>query len=229
MAKADANPARQTSANATHTDKPGALPISGSDNAIRILATPTKLPAPAEQAYQAFNREEYDLAQATWQQVLQADARNLDALHGLAAIAQMRQQPDRASELYLRALEADPKDAFAYTALASLKGQVDPQVSESRLKHLLLDQPDSPYLNFALGNIYAKMSRWADAQQAYFKALAADPGNPDYLFNLAVSLDQLHQTRLAAQYYNQAQSAASQRQASFDPTQVATRLKSLQP
>lgn len=196
---------------------------------IRVTAQPQKLDPLLQQAYDAFNRGELDLAQAAWQKLLQTDPKNVDVLHGLAAIAQQRQQADRAADYYLRALEADPKDALALSGLIALRGHVDPQQTEARIKTLLAEQPDSPFLHFALGNLYARASRWADAQQAYFKAHTADPGNPDYLFNIAVSLDQLHQPRLAAQHYNQALGATAQRPAGFDPAQVAARLKILQP
>jgi uncharacterized protein HemY len=182
-----------------------------------------------QQAYDAFNNGELALARSAWMKLLQTDPKNTDALHGLAAIAQQHRQADQATDYYLRALEADPKDALALSGLIALRGHADPQQTESQLKTLLAEQPDSPFLNFALGNLYTRTARWADAQQAYFKAHAADAGNPDYSFNLAVSLDQLHQPRLAAQYYNQALDATAQRPAGFDPTQVAARLKILQP
>jgi len=181
-----------------------------------------------EQAYQAFNRGEIDLAEANWNKVLAADPRNADALHGMAAIAQQRLQTGEAANYYLRALEADPKDALALSGLVSLRTSADTQSTESRLKTLLAEQAESPYLNFALGNLYARSKRWAEAQQAYFKAHTADPTNPDYLFNLAVSLDQLHQPSLAIQYYKQTLAAVSQQPVGFDTAQVSARLKTLQ-
>lgn len=213
------------------SEKPAApaRPAVAPEAPIRITAAQNKPNLLLEQAYQAYTAGELDRADAAWQKVLQADPRNADALHGLGAIAQQRRQPERAANYYLRAIEVDPKDALALSALTTLKGTTEPQQTESRLKNLLAEQPDSPYLNFALGNLYAGNARWADAQQAFFKAYVADPGHPDYLFNLAVSLDQLHQTRLAAQYYNQALTAAAQRPASFDTVQAAVRLKALQP
>ncbi|MBA3031840.1 MAG: tetratricopeptide repeat protein [Gammaproteobacteria bacterium] len=211
-------------------EKPAPSPVAAARpaDAIRVSAAPQKLNPALEQAFLAFNRGELDLAQATWQKVLESDPKNSDALYGLAAVAMQHQQPNRAADFYLRALEANPKDALALSGLISLRGHVDPQQTESRLKNLLAEQPDSPFLNFALGNLYARSTRWADAQQAYFKAHVADPQNPDYLFNLAVSLDQLRQARLAIQYYNQALGAAAQQPVGFDPVQVAVRLKILQ-
>lgn len=201
---------------------------AGLKSPIRLSSSTQKIDPLLDQAWQAFNSGEVELARAAWQKVLAADPRNSNALHGLAALAQQRRQPDEAAEYYLRVLEADPKDALALAALTSLRIPTDAQQTESRLKTLLAEQPDSPWLNFALGNLYARGARWADAQQAYFRAHAADPANPDYLFNLAVSLDQLRQPRLALQYYGKALVAAAKQPAGFDAAQVATRLKTLQ-
>ena len=100
--------------------------------------------------------------------------------------------------------------------------------AESRLKSLLATQPDLPYLNFALGNLYAGQNRWDEAQSAFFKAYAGEPENPDILFNLAISLDRLHQPRLARHYYSLALVAAEARPSSFDKAQINTRLRELQ-
>jgi Flp pilus assembly protein TadD len=215
--RAEAKPPQPALATATPPPSP-----------IRVSKAVQKTDPLLEQAYAAFNRGELDLAQAAWSKALAADPRNADALHGLAALAAQRSQPDEAATHYLRALEADPKDALALAGLLALKMPADTLQTESRIKTLLAEQPDSPYLNFALGNLYARSMRWAEAQQAFFKAHVAEPANPDYLFNLAVSLDQLRQTRPAVQYYNQALAAAAQQPAGFDAAQVATRLKVLQ-
>jgi len=182
-----------------------------------------------EQAWEAFNKGEVDRARVIWEQSLRADPRNADALHGLATVARQQGHAEEAADYCLRALEANPKDTLAIAMLASLSGSSNPQQTESRLGNLLAEQPDSPYLNFALGNLYAQQQRWGEAQQAYFKAHTADSANPDYLFNLAVSLDQLHKPQIAAQYYRQALAAAERQPAGFNPAQVATRLQQLQP
>lgn len=226
-----ASPVEETETKPQRTDtKPPqpAVPAALPPSPIRVSKAVQKTDPLLEQAHAAFSRGEIDLAHSSWRKALAADPRNPDALHGLAAIAAQRDQPEEAAALYLRALEADPKDALALAGLLALKMPADALQTESRLKTLLAEQPESAYLNFALGNLYARTMRWAEAQQAFFKAHVADPVNPDYLFNLAVSLDQLRQPRLAAQYYNQALAAAAQQPAGFDTAQVATRLKALQ-
>lgn len=198
------------------------------ESPIRITTSKLKVHPQVASAYQAFQAGDLATAQRDYQSVLKNDPKNIDALHGLAAISLHQRQYEAAEGHYLRILEADPKDSAAQAGLIGLKGQIDPSQSESRLKNLLASQPDSPTLNFTLGNLYAQQGRWNDAQQAYFRAYTGDGENPDYQFNLAVSLEQLRQPRLALQYYQGALAAASQRPAAFDRNQVAGRVSELQ-
>ncbi|MDQ5947365.1 MAG: hypothetical protein QG619_2797, partial [Pseudomonadota bacterium] len=129
---------------------------------------------------------------------------------------------------YIKALEADPKDVNAQAGLINLRGQTDPAQAESRLKGLLATQPESATLNFALGNLYAAQRRWPEAQLAYFNAHTADPANPDYLFNLAASLDHMHMPKLALEYYQAALSAGAKNRTGFEAAQVKARILELQ-
>lgn len=183
---------------------------------------------PALDAHAAFARGEFVLARSTWLQALRADPHDANALHGLAALALREGQPEAAATWYRRALEANPKDAVAHAGLSQLVGDDDPATAESRLKRLLAEQADSPHLHFALANRYAGAARWSEAQQHYFKAHVADPDNPDYLYNLAVSLDHLRQPALAERYYESALARARTHPAAFAPAHVEARLKALQ-
>jgi len=203
-------------------------PAAEPESLIRITTSRLKVNPQVASAYQAFQSGDLAAAQRDYQQVLKNEPKNTDALHGLAAISLRQGQYEAAENLYLRILEADPKDNAAQAGMIALKGQVDPIQSESRLKNLLASQPESPFLNFTLGNVYAQQGRWNDAQQAYFRAYSGDSENPDYQFNLAVSLDQMRQPRLALQYYQGALAAATQRPAAFDRIQVAGRVSELQ-
>lgn len=199
---------------------------------IRISSGQAKVNPTAIEGYEAFQAGNLAGARAAYERLLTTEPWNRDALHGLAAIAQREARTSDAEVLYMRLLEADPRDAQAQAGLFGIRaqrGQGDPVAAESRLKSLLAGQPESAPLHFALGNLYARQNRWSEAQQAYFQALAGDAGNPDTLFNLAVSLDQLHQAKLAAQYYGQALAAAEHRPAAFDRSQVAARLNELRP
>jgi len=180
-----------------------------------------------EQAYQAFQRNDLAAARDGYQRALAREPTNRDALLGLAAIDVRSGQLSSAEARYLRLLEIDPRDSHAMASLISLRGQLDPVASESRLKSLIANQPEAALLHFSLGNQYAQQSRWAEAQAAYFKAHSVDPENADYAFNLAVSLDQLHQGKLALEFYQRALALTDKRAASFNPAHARLRVQEL--
>lgn len=200
------------------------------DTPIRLTRTRPEIDANLLQGHVNVQQNDLDLARRNFEQALQRDANNTDALLALAAIAQRQGRPGDAEYLYQRALVANPSDpAVQGAVLNSAATGADPQNTESRLKTLLAAQPESGPLNFALGNLYARQKRWPEAQQVFFNAVAADSDNPDYLFNLAVSLDHIRQSRPAAQHYRLALEAADKRPAAFDRDQVRRRLAELQP
>jgi len=171
-----------------------------------------------------------DLAKARddYQQVLREEPGNRDALLGLAGVEMRAQRFDLANGYYERVLRLDPRDPHAQAGIVALRGQqLDPVQVESRVKSLLATDHEANVLYFTLGNQYAQQGRWAEAQQAYFKAFAADPENPDFAFNVAVSLDQLDQPRLALEYYQRALKLAQKRAASFDAQAARTRVQQL--
>lgn len=215
------------------TAQPGApagAPRAGSRSARAPIAiTPPALTVDPvlERAWEAFQKDDLTAAREAWQQVVAREPNNRDALLGLAALDVRTRNLDSADARYQRLLELDPRDPLALAGLISLRGQIDPVQSESRLKTLIAAQPDATHLHFTLGNQYALQSRWAEAQQAYFKAWSADPENPDFAFNLAISLDQLHQAGPALEYYRRALALAGKRPAGFDREQAAARIQAL--
>jgi Flp pilus assembly protein TadD len=178
-------------------------------------------------AYQSFISGDARTAQQQYQKVLQQEPANRDALLGLAAIALNRRQPELAGSFYAKLLELDPGDPEAIAGLSSLQ-QGDPVQSESRLKKILQQSPQSGPILFALGNLYAQQSRWADAQQTYFRAYTSAPSNPDYAFNLAVSLDRLSQGKLAQDFYQRALTLGQSSPGNFNRSAVQNRIRELQ-
>jgi Flp pilus assembly protein TadD len=190
----------------------------------RKVTTDTITPALLD-AYQAYQRGDYITATQGYREVLGKDARNRDALLGLAAIAQQQGQDETAQHYYRQLLVIDPRDPAAQAALMTYAP--DAGNTESRLKLLLTEQPRSSALHFALGNYYAAQSSWGDAQQYYFNAHMLEPTNAQFAFNLAVSLDHLGQRKLAAQYYQQAVQLDASGNSGFDHAQAQQRLNEL--
>jgi tetratricopeptide (TPR) repeat protein len=178
--------------------------------------------------YAAYLAGNIDGARADYEQPLRDDPANRDALLGLAAVDVRSGRLEAAEATYLRLLRADPRDSHAQAGLIALRGgRMDPLLAESRLKTLLATDPGAHVLNFALGNQLAQQGRWAEAQQQYFKAFAADPENADFAYNLAVSLDHLRQPKLALEYYQRALALAAKRGASFDVAAARMRVSQL--
>ncbi|HEY5019550.1 MAG TPA: tetratricopeptide repeat protein, partial [Steroidobacteraceae bacterium] len=171
-----------------------------------------------------------DLAKARsdYLQALRDEPANRDALLGLAAVEMRAQRYDLADGYYQRVLQSDPRDPHAQAGILALRGQqLDPVQIESRLKSLIAADSGSNVLYFTLGNQYAEQGRWAEAQQAYFRAFATDPDSPDFAFNLAVSIDQLRQPTLALEYYRRALVLAEKRSANFNLDNARARVQQL--
>jgi tetratricopeptide (TPR) repeat protein len=211
-------------------EAPAAPPRREAAAQSNITITPASaLPDPVlDGAFQAFNAGDLGTARSNYQQVLRSNPANRDALLGLAAVETRAKRLDSAEAYYARLLELDPRDMHAQAGLIGLKGQVDPLASESRLKNMISSQPEASFLYFALGNQLAAQKRWDEAQQAYFKAYVGDPDNPDFAYNLAVSLDQIRQTKPALEYYRRALALAGTRSIAFDKGQVGKRIAQLE-
>jgi tetratricopeptide (TPR) repeat protein len=167
--------------------------------------------------YAAYLAGDLATARADYQAALRDDGGNRDALLGIAATDVRAGRYEIAEAAYLRLLQADPTDSHAQAGLIALRAsRLDPLATESRVKSLLAADPGANVLHFTLGNQLAQQGRWAEAQQEYFKAMAADPDNADFAYNLAVSLDHLRQSRPALEYYRRAIALAEKRGASFD-------------
>ncbi len=221
-----------------HAASPGNAPVQ---------ATPVRAPEPARQddspiiiaqqkiteqidpllldAYTAYQRGELDHARQLYLALFQKDARNTDVLLGLAAIAQQQGNQMISAQYYARILELDPRNAAANAGMSTLRS--DDEHAESRLKNLLREQGNAAALHFALGHLYAGQSRWGEAQQAYFNAYTLEPGNPEFAFNLAVSLDHLGQGPLALQHYQRALQLDPSHRAGFDQAQIELRVREL--
>lgn len=212
----------------TPTDPPATAPARGARAPVASRKPAASIDPLVEAGYQAYQTGDLPAARASYERALAADAANRDALLGLAAVESRALNPAAAESLYRRVLRADPREPHALAGLLSLRPESqDPVATESRIRTLLANDPESAALQFALGSQYAQQARWPEAQQWFFKAFATEPENPDFAYNLAVSLDHLRQPRLALDYYQRALSLAAKRGAAFDRAAAQDRIRAL--
>jgi Tfp pilus assembly protein PilF len=188
-----------------------------------------QVPAAVASGYDALRGGDLVLARRNYAAAVAAEPANIDAQLGLATVEARLGNRGAAAGHYRKALEIDPRNATALAGMAALADGARPDALESQLRGDLAQHPASAALHFALGNLYASQSRWHEAQAAFFEAHRLDPGSADTVYNLAVSLDQLGQGRLAADYYRRALDAARGQATQFDAAPVARRLAELRP
>lgn len=197
----------------------------------RQASVPTMDPN-LERAYTAYQSGALDEAEVLYRRALASDPMQRDALLGLATIVARNGGSAEALELYSRLLARNPRDPIARAGLMEIVPAGSPASQEANLKRLLTDYPGVAPLAYAHGNFLASNQRWSEAQQAYFRALQlakADASvggqvNPDYAFNLAVSLEHLNQRGPAQNYYREALEFAENHPAGFDIAALRARL-----
>ena len=181
-----------------------------------------------DQAWQAYDDGRYDSAKDLYIEVLNSEESNRDALLGLGAITVIEKDYVSARDIYMSLLKQDPRDPIAIAAISSLHSDgVSLPEDERFLQSMLLKNPNAAHLNFALGNVYAQQEKWKSAQQSYFNAWQQDIENADYIFNLAVSLDQLGKPEQALNLYRDSLSKSNNKQVSFSREDVKQRITEL--
>ena len=154
---------------------------------------------------------------------------------GAATVLLRLDRTDAAEAYFRQTLRLHPGDAYATAQLASLTARGDPVGALSQVNSLIAREAERPEggsgngtLAFVQGNQLSTQGRWPEAQQAYFNAHRADPGNADYCYNLAISLDRMREPRLARDFYVKALDLARLRPATFDTARARTRLTQLE-
>ncbi|MGD2054298.1 MAG: tetratricopeptide repeat protein, partial [Gammaproteobacteria bacterium] len=173
-----------------------------------------------ESGWLAYQGKDYQNSKREYEKVLDKEPHNHDALLGIAAVSLQLQDIDKAREIYLQLLERDPRDPHAHAGLANIAQTEGASLSESKLKQLIEHRPDDAHLRFALGTLYVQKKNWPEAQQAFFNAWKGDPDNPDYAYNLAVSLDHLGKHKEAKAFYEDSLKLATGKHISFSPDAV---------
>lgn len=178
------------------------------------------------EAHAAYESGDLGSSEAAYRRALAIAPRHPNALQGLAAILQRTGRANEALGYYELLLAVEPGNTEAAAALLAGRSNAGSFATEAEMKVLLQQHPDSAHLHHALGTVMAQQGRWADARLAYYRAIAIEPRNAEYQFNLAVSLENLGQYDDARVRYEAALANVTDASA-IDSQQVVARIAML--
>ncbi len=218
-ARSEITDSAQTAAISQTAEKSFSVAATGeyvSDDAIGTL----------NDAYLAYERNDYEAAEAGYRRALLIAPMHPNALEGLAAVLIIKGAAEESVQYYEMLLSVDPNNIAAATALLGRQHEFTPADIETQIKQLIQRYPTSAHLHFVLGSSHAAKSRWPDARAAYDKAHRLDAENADYMYNLAVSFEHLGRLREARFFYESALTVMNDN-FGMDRSVVAERLSAL--
>lgn len=201
------------------------------NSAVMISKAPAQMDVASSSltsAWQAYQAQDFVAARQHYRAALQAHPGQRDAWLGIAAIEMRETHPLASLQAYREVLQRDPDDVAALMGVIALNpSSQTPSQIESELRTLIAQKESTPALHFSLANQLALQGRWADAKMHYTIASDADPFQPDYVYNLAVCLDHLHQLSSALTFYQRALMLAKGRAAHFPLAILEKRIDAL--
>jgi len=177
--------------------------------------------------YQALLAGDYRQARQEYQNVLAENPKQIDALLALAKIYSDENDILAAQRFYERILDIDASNALAQLGLLHTFRRQGAGERLKLLQQLVEKYPQSSQIVASLGHELAQQSKWRLAQQAYFKAFSLNPDNPQYAYNLAVSLDRMEKYDAARRLYQQALKLHKSSGVALDIETVKQRLSQL--
>jgi Tfp pilus assembly protein PilF len=154
-----------------------------------------------ELAYQALIEENIHRAQEYYQQAVDADPDNVDALFGLASTSHRLNERDKARGLYSQILARDPRNLETLNNFLVLISEESPQDALAELQILEKKNPDFDPIPAQIAAIYARKGDFPAAIEQISRAIALSPDNMMYRYNLAIMLDHGGYTEKAAEAY----------------------------
>lgn len=179
------------------------------------------------QAFHAYSTGNMALAGTLYRRAVQLEPYNRDANLGVAAVATDAGEFAEATQRYRHLLSLNPGDEVAFSGMLNLVAASGDRTIENEMIVHTTQYQQMPVLHAALGNYFSRQSRWSEASDSYATAAALAPDTADYLYNFAVSLDQLGNTVAAIENYERAMAVSATGHHSFDSITVSNRLQSL--
>lgn len=154
-------------------------------------------------AYDALAAGNNEIAIREYELVLSSDAKNKQALFGLATTYHRVGQIEKARPLYVRLLAIDPKHREALNNFMALAAEESPQEALKQLVEMEEKNPGFSPIPAQMAVIYQKLGRPDEALDKMVRAVSLSPENLTYRYNLAVLFDRTGRFQEAAAIYQQ--------------------------
>jgi len=178
-------------------------------------------------AYKAMQLGKLAQAKSIYLKVLKSRPNQVDALLGLANIEVHEGSKQNAITLYEKVLAKEQTNVVAQLGLLRIYSNKTPLAKQQILEELSSKHPKNISVLKALGQSLSAQSKWAKAQEIYFKGYSLQPNSVFFTYNLAVSLDQLGKGSAASSYYEKAINLNKNASDPVDITAIENRLQEL--
>lgn len=187
---------------------------------IEITDDTDRLRADYENAARLLDGGQPAAAQQIYAGILRNAPNDRLALLGRAAAFQRMLRTNEAVAAYEAVLAAYPGDEWALTnLLALLSGQNSTQAL-AQLQRLIRLNPEKALVPAQVGMIHLARGEYEPAARHLEKAVALEPKNAKYIFNLAVVYDKWGQSEQALRFYAQCLDLAARDQNSQIPVEI---------
>ncbi len=151
--------------------------------------------------YKAFNQGKIDLAMNYYKTALRKNPKNVDAIFGVAACEQIKNNGDVATKLYLRILKLDPRNVAAINNLIMILSEKDLSTALSTMEQLEKMNVLDPMLFAQLGSLKARNGDYTSALRFLKIGLNKLPQNALIMYSLAIVYEEINNEKLALEYY----------------------------
>jgi tetratricopeptide (TPR) repeat protein len=139
-----------------------------------------------------YNTQKYNEAIPYFQEVVDKGTQTMkeynDSMIHLAFCYDLLQKPEKAEEIYKKALEEFPDNKDILFNLARLLINREEYNAAIEIMQKVLDQdPNDFYANMGMANSYLKLENFTEAIKYYEKAVEIQPENSNAWYNLAIS------------------------------------------
>ncbi len=163
-----------------------------------------------ESAALLLERDQSAEALHIYEQLLRNNPKDRLALLGRAAALQKLGRSLLAISAYEDVLSAFPNDEWAMVNLLGLISVQTPERALAQLERLQRLNPQTALLPAQIGMVQMAQGNFEMAVRSLDRAIALDPENAKYIFNLAVVYDKWGQPQNALRYYRQCLEMAAQ-------------------